>query len=56
MIRIRRDLRKKYIKAICEDLKWLGIRFDKIIKQSERLSKYKDAFDFLKKKFDLSMF
>ena len=41
---------EKYIKAICEDLKWLGIRFDKIIKQSERLSKYKDAFDFLKKK------
>ncbi len=41
---------EKYIKAICEDLEWLGIRFDKIIKQSERISKYKDAFDFLKKK------
>ncbi len=41
---------QKYIKAICEDLEWLGIRFGKIIKQSERLSKYKEAFDFLKKK------
>ena len=41
---------EKYVESILEDLSWLGIQFLKIIKQSDRLSVYKDVFNELKKK------
>ena len=40
----------QFTSSIVEDLKWLGIEYFKIIKQSERLEKYKDIFKFLKNK------
>ncbi len=40
----------EFIFSIIEDLKWLGIDYYKIIKQSERVSKYRDMFEFLKRK------
>ena len=40
----------EFIESIIEDLEWLGIHYNKVIKQSERISKYKGIFDFLKSK------
>ena len=40
----------EFIESIIEDLEWLGIHYKKVIKQSERISKYKEIFDFLKSK------
>ena len=40
----------EFIESIIEDLEWLGIHYKKVIKQSERISKYKGIFDFLKSK------
>ncbi len=40
----------EYIKLIIEDLKWLGIEYSKIFKQSERKKKYEEIFLFLKNK------
>ena len=40
----------EFTSSIVEDLKWLGIEYFKVIKQSERLEKYKDIFKFLKNK------
>ena len=40
----------EFIESIIEDLEWLGIHYKKVIKQSERISKYKEIFDFLKNK------
>lgn len=40
--------KEEFIEYIVEDLKWLGIDYQKIIKQSDRRSKYKDVFNFLK--------
>ena len=42
--------RDEFIESIIEDLEWLGIGYKKIIRQSERKSKYKEIFDFLKSK------
>ena len=36
--------------SILDDLNWIGIEYYKIIKQSERESKYKEVFEFLKNK------
>ena len=41
---------EKYTNFIIDDLKWFNISFEKIYKQSSRKQKYKDAFNFLKKK------
>lgn len=41
--------KKEFIESIIEDLKWLGIDYFKLIKQSDRESKYRDVFNFLKK-------
>lgn len=41
---------EKYVESILEDLSWLGIQFLKIVRQSDRLSVYKDVFNELKKK------
>ena len=41
---------EKYTEAIIEDLSWLGIRFSKIVKQSEREKSYREIFELLKKK------
>ena len=41
---------EKYTNYIIDDLKWFNISFEKIYKQSSRKQKYKDAFNFLKKK------
>ena len=41
---------KKYVDSIIEDLDWLGIEYKKIVKQSDRISKYTDVFNFLKEK------
>ena len=40
----------EFIESIIEDLECLGIHYKKVIKQSERISKYKEIFDFLKSK------
>ena len=40
----------EFVESIIEDLEWLGINFKKVIRQSERISKYKEIFDFLKNK------
>ena len=40
---------EKYVTSIIEDLKWLGIKFKKIVKQSERHSSYKNVFNLLKR-------
>ena len=37
----------EFEKSIIEDLEWLGIHYKKVIRQSERISKYKEIFDFL---------
>ncbi len=42
--------KNEFVDSIFNDLKWLGIDFKNFIKQSERTSKYKDIFNFLKKK------
>ena len=41
---------EKYTEAIIEDLSWLGIKFSKIVKQSERDKSYREIFELLKKK------
>jgi|TARA_B100000287_G_scaffold424677_1_gene469682 glutamyl-tRNA synthetase len=41
---------EKYVDAIKRDLSWLGIKFKKIVRQSERLESYKSVFELLKKK------
>ena len=38
------------LNSIIDDLRWLGINFSKVIKQSDRLKLYKDVFEELKKK------
>ncbi len=40
----------EFEKAIIEDLKWLGLKWDKFIKQSERISIYDKYFNILKDK------
>ena len=40
----------KYINAIKDDLAWLGIGYDGLFKQSERIKLYDDAFNILKTK------
>ena len=40
----------EFVESIIEDLEWLGINYQKVIRQSERISKYKEIFDFLKSK------
>ena len=47
---------EKYVNSIIDDLRWLGINFSKVIKQSDRLKLYKDVFEELKKESNLSMF
>ncbi len=42
--------KKEFIDNIVEDLRWLGIEYNAIIKQSDRHDKYNDAFNFLKSK------
>ena len=42
--------KNEFVESIVEDLEWLGIHYKKIIKQSERISKYNEIFDFLKSK------
>ena len=41
---------QKYTESIISDLKWLNIEYFDIFKQSERMSKYIDVFNYLKKK------
>ena len=36
---------EKYVNSIIDDLRWLGISFSKIIRQSDRLKLYKDVFE-----------
>ena len=40
----------EFVESIIEDLEWLGIHYKKVIRQSERISKYKEIFDLLKNK------
>lgn len=39
---------QKYEKQIQEDLTWLGLTYDEIVKQSDRLAKYEEAAELLK--------
>lgn len=39
---------QKYAKQIEEDLRWLGLNYDEVVKQSDRLLEYKNAAEFLK--------
>ena len=39
-----------FVDSILDDLNWIGIEYYKIIKQSERESKYKEVFEILKNK------
>ncbi len=41
---------QKYTESIISDLKWLNIQYFDIFKQSERMDKYRDVFNYLKKK------
>jgi glutamyl-tRNA synthetase len=41
---------QKYTESIISDLEWLDIDYFDIFKQSERMNKYIDVFNFLKKK------
>ena len=41
---------EKYVESIINDLSWLGIKYSKVIRQSERLGVYNDVFNELKKK------
>ena len=41
---------QKYTNSIISDLEWLNIEYFDIFKQSERMSKYIDVFNYLKKK------
>lgn len=41
---------QKYTESIISDLKWLNIEYFDIFKQSERMGKYVDVFNYLKKK------
>ena len=41
---------ENYVEAIIEDLSWLGIKFSKIVRQSERGKSYRETFELLKKK------
>ncbi len=41
---------EKFVKAIIEDLSWLGIKFSRIVRQSEREKSYRETFELLKKK------
>ena len=48
---------EKYVESIINDLSWLGIKYSKVIRQSERLGVYNDVFrELKKKKIDLSLF
>ena len=40
----------EYTESILDDLKWLGIEYKKVIKQSDRMRIYWDTFEFLKNK------
>ena len=40
----------KYVESIINDLSWLGIKYSKVIRQSDRLSIYNDIFNELKNK------
>ncbi len=40
--------REEYVDAIKEDLEWLGLTWDKVERQSERLDRYADAADKLR--------
>ncbi len=42
--------KNEFVDAILEDLSWLGIRYEKIVKQSDRFKKYEESFNFLKNK------
>lgn len=42
--------RKEYVDSIIDDLGWLGINYIKIIRQSERMKKYKEVFNLLNSK------
>ena len=41
---------ENYVEAIIEDLSWLGIKFSRIVRQSEREKSYRETFELLKKK------
>jgi len=41
--------REEYVDAIKEDLEWLGLTWDRVERQSERLGKYAEAADELRK-------
>ena len=41
---------ENYVDAIIEDLSWLGIKFSRIVRQSEREKSYRETFELLKKK------
>tara|TARA_B100001564_G_scaffold111443_2_gene92414 strand:- start:812 stop:2131 length:1320 start_codon:yes stop_codon:yes gene_type:complete len=41
---------EKYVEGIIEDLSWLGIKFSRIVRQSEREKSYRETFELLKKK------
>ena len=40
--------RDEFVESIINDLKWLGISYGSVFKQSERKAKYAEIFDFLK--------
>ena len=42
--------KKKFVDSIIDDLRWLGIDYKNYVRQSERISKYKDIFNYLKTK------
>ena len=42
--------KKEYVDSIIDDLDWLGINYNEIIKQSERMKKYREIFNLLKSK------
>ncbi|MEE2695233.1 MAG: glutamate--tRNA ligase [Pseudomonadota bacterium] len=46
----RERSKKEYVDSIIDDLKWLGIDFSNVIRQSDRAKKYNDIFIYLKKK------
>ena len=39
---------QRYVDQIYKDLQWLGLEYSNVVKQSERLKKYKAAVEFLK--------
>ena len=48
--------RKEYVDSIIDDLGWLGINYIKIIRQSERMKKYKEVFNLLNSKNQIYFF